>query len=186
MAASARDGIMPRFQSFAPTHSGSRDPMRQLLVALSVAVLSVAPVGCSVFGGVTLTPEETAVMAPVHQFVDGINAGDAKQAMAACTDSVAIIDDFAPHVWSGAGAAGQWLKDFDAAAKRDGITDGNVTLYAPWHVDVTGDRAYVVAAVDYSYKLKGKSIKEKDSTLTVALQKSAAGWRITGWAWSKG
>jgi hypothetical protein len=29
------------------------------------------------------------------------------------------------------------------------------------------------------------TMKETGSILTVVLQKSAVGWRITGWAWSK-
>ena len=33
--------------------------------------------------------------------------------------------------------------------------------------------------------LLGKKVKEKAATLTVALRKSEAGWRITGWSYSK-
>ena len=66
-----------------------------------------------------------------------------------------------------------------------GSPDGIVTLGEPRHVDVTGDRAYVVVPADYAYKMKGEPAQETGSTLTVALQKGAAGWRITGWAWTK-
>jgi hypothetical protein len=38
-------------------------------------------------------------MAPVHQWVDGINKGDMKAATAACADQTSIIDDFRPHEW---------------------------------------------------------------------------------------
>ncbi|MDQ6768152.1 MAG: hypothetical protein M3Z41_10125, partial [Candidatus Eremiobacteraeota bacterium] len=64
-------------------------------------------------------------------------------------------------------------------------TDEIVTLGTPWHVDVTGDRAYVVVPVTYAYKQNGKPGMESASVFTVALQKIAAGWRITGWAWAK-
>jgi hypothetical protein len=50
---------------------------------------------------------------------------------------------------------------------------------------VTADRAYIVVPATYAYKQKGKPMKESGSTLTLALQKGATGWRITGWAWSK-
>ena len=60
-----------------------------------------------------------------------------------------------------------------------------MTLGAPKHVAVTGDRAYVVVPADYAYKQKGKPVKEIASLFTVALQKGAAGWRITAWSWSK-
>jgi ketosteroid isomerase-like protein len=55
----------------------------------------------------------------------------------------------------------------------------------PRHVDVTGDRAYVVVLANYTFKQKGKLVKETGSLLTIALQKSGGGWRIIEWAWSK-
>ena len=128
---------------------------------------------------------KTAVMATIHQFVDGFNKGDIKTALAACADQTSIIDEFPPHEWHGAGACAKWANDYDAFSKKSGITDGIVTLGTPRHVDVTGDRAYVVTPVDYSIKEKGKPVVETGSTFTFALQKGAAGWRITGWSWSK-
>lgn len=135
--------------------------------------------------GSTSSPERTAVMAAVHQFVDAFNKGDTKTAVAACASETSIIDEFPPHEWHGAGGCAKWMSDYDADAKKNGITDGSVTLGTPKHVAVTGDRAYVVVPADYSYKQKGKPVKETASILTVALQKGAAGWRITAWSWSK-
>ena len=79
----------------------------------------------------------------------------------------------------------KWLADYEADIKKNGITDPSVTLGAPKHIDITGDRAYVVVPADYTYKEKGKAMKEAGSLLTLALQKVAAGWRITGWSWTK-
>jgi hypothetical protein len=72
------------------------------------------------------------------------------------------------------------MKDYDADAKKNGITDGVVTLRAPKHLDVVADRAYVVVPADYTYKQEGKEMKQTSSILTVALHKGSAGWRITG------
>ena len=66
------------------------------------------------------------------------------------------------------------------------MTDGVVKLGKPRHVDVTGDRAYVIVPATYMYKVKGKPAKESGSMLTIALQKGASGWLMTGWAWTKG
>src|SRR5439155_2405612 len=55
----------------------------------------------------------------------------------------------------------------------------------PSHIDVVGDRAYVVGPANYAYKEKGKSVKEVGSVFTIALQKSTSDWRIIGWAWAK-
>jgi ketosteroid isomerase-like protein len=125
------------------------------------------------------------VISVVHQFVDSFNKGDTKTAAAACANETSIIDEFPPHEWHGAGACAKWIADFDADSKKNGITDGSVTLAAPKHVEVNGDRAYVVIPADYAFKQKGKPVKEAGSLLTVALQKTPAGWRITAWSWSK-
>jgi hypothetical protein len=82
-------------------------------------------------------------------------------------------------------ACSNWANDFDADAKKNGITDGVVTLSKPRHAEVTADRAYLVIPADYSFKQNGKQMKETGSTLTVALQKGTDGWRIVGWAWTK-
>ena len=135
--------------------------------------------------GAPAEPDSAAVMAVVHRFVDAFNQGDTTTAIAACAKKTSIIDEFPPYEWHGDDGCSQWIRDYDADARRNGITDGVVTLGAARHVDVMADRAYVVALVDYGYKVKGKATKETGSILTVALHKGAKGWRITGWAWSK-
>src|SRR5262245_61096011 len=150
--------------------------MYKILIALALIVLAARP---------SIADEKTDAMMPVHQFIDGFNKGDVKTALAACADETFIIDEFPPHEWFGAGGCSKWANDFDADTKQNGITDTIVTLGKPRHVDVTGDRAYIVVPADYSYKMKGKPMKEIGSTLTCALQKTEAGWRITAWTWAK-
>ena len=150
--------------------------MRKLLIAV-IVVVAVA--------GLAAGSEQTEVMAPVRQFVDGFNKGDAKSAVAACADQTMIIDDFPPHLWHGAGACASWASAYEADAKKNGIVDGVVTLGKPRQVDITGDVAYVVVPASFSYKQNGKLVKEAGATFTLVLQKGMAGWRITAWAWAK-
>jgi hypothetical protein len=150
--------------------------MHKIFGALAIAVLATGPAAAT---------EKTDVMMSVHQFIDGFNKGDIKTALAACAEQTSIIDEFPPHEWHGPGACATWANDFGADAQRNGITDGFVSLGKPRHVDVTTDHAYVVAPATYAYKRKGKPVQETGATLTLALQKVAAGWRITGWAWAK-
>jgi ketosteroid isomerase-like protein len=150
--------------------------MQKIFLALFIIILASVPAGAS---------EKTDVMATVHQFVDGFNKGDTKATAAVCTDQMSIIDEFPPHEWHGAGAMTQWLLDYDADAKKKGISDGNLTLKSPRHIDITGDRAYVVVPANYTFKMAGKLVRESGSMFTLALQKVDGGWRITGWAWSK-
>jgi ketosteroid isomerase-like protein len=150
--------------------------MRIIFIALALAALAQ---------GTTAAQDKTAVMASVHQFVDAFNKGDTKTAVAACADQTFIIDEFPPYEWRGPGGCAKWANDYDADAKKNGVTDGVVTLGTPRHVDITADRAYVVVPADYTYKQKGKVVKESGSMLTVVQQKGAAGWRIIAWAWAK-
>ena len=154
--------------------------MRKLIVAFAVA-LAVAPAVASA----AAASEKTDVMAPVHQFMDGLNKGDTQTALAACASPSSIVDEFPPYEWQGATACADWANDFAADSKKNGITDSTVTLGTPRHVDITGDRAYVVVPATYTFKQHGKRVTESGSILTVALQKVAAGWRMTGWAWTK-
>ena len=125
------------------------------------------------------------VLAPVHQFVDAFNKGDIKTLVASCADQTSILDEFPPHEWHGTGACAKWVSDFDADAKKNGITDGVVTLGKPSHVDIAADRAYVVVPANYTFKQKGKPVSEVGSIIALTLQMIPAGWRITGWSWAK-
>lgn len=133
----------------------------------------------------TAVRAQADVLKPAHEFMDTFNKGDTKGAVAACADAVAIIDEFAPFVWHGAGACATWMKDYDADASRRGITDGVVTLGTPLHVDVDGNRAYLVIPSTYAFKLKGKAVKETGSLFTFAMLKGPKGWHIVGWSWAK-
>jgi hypothetical protein len=150
--------------------------MHKIFIALALALLAATP---------TFASDKTDVMATIRQFMDGFNKGDVDSAVATCADQTSIIDEFSPYEWHGVGACSNWANDYVADAKKNGITDGIVTLGKPRHVDIAGDRAYVVIPANYKFKQKGKVVSEIGSTFTVALQKGGAGWRITGWAWSK-
>ena len=77
------------------------------------------------------------------------------------------------------------MKDYGADATKNGITDGIVILGTPRHIDIGADRAYLVVPSSYTFKRKGKTVKETGSMFTFALHKEGAGWRMTGWAWAK-
>ena len=150
--------------------------MHKTLIVLAMAFL---------LAGQILASDNTDVMTTVNQFVDSFNKGDTKAAVATCADQTSIIDEFPPHEWHGTGACSAWMNDYDADAKKNGITDGVVTLSPARHVDVTADHAYVVIPANYAFKQNGKPTKEIGSILTIALAKGDSGWRITAWSWAK-
>lgn len=148
--------------------------MKKISVALvMVLVLAAAPVRA----------QQAEVMTAVNGFVDGFNKGDTKALKSSCAAQTSIIDEFPPHEWHGTGACAAWARDYNTNAKKQGITDGVVTLTKPTHVDVTGDRAYVVIPSNYTWKEKGKPMKEEGSSFTFALQKMGPSWKLVGWSW---
>jgi ketosteroid isomerase-like protein len=149
----------------------------RLICAALVAALAAGSAAAS---------DKGDVMATVQKWIDALNRGDAGSAAAVCADRAIIIDEFPPHVWDGQGACSRWFGDFSASNKTSEVTDAVVTVGKARHVDVTGDRAYVVLPASFDYKEKGKPMRDVGATWTFALQKGAAEWRITGWAWSAG
>jgi ketosteroid isomerase-like protein len=154
--------------------------MRKFMVAVAVAVTGL--VAGQLFA--KETAEQAEVLKVVNQMNDAFNKGDTKTVFALATDEMSIIDSIPPHEWHGPGAFAKWFADFDADAKKHGITDGTVTISKAKHVEVTGDCAYVVVAATLNYKQNGKPQKEA-AAWTFALVKAKDGWRITGWAWAK-
>jgi hypothetical protein len=148
----------------------------KILSALALTVVAALPAAAT---------EKTDVMTTLRKSIDNFNKGDVKAFTAACADQASVIDEFPPYAWHGAGACAKWADDYAADAKKNGITDGVVILGAPLHVDVIADRAYVVVRANYRFKQNGKWVQETGSMLTIALQKSEAGWRMAGWAWAK-
>jgi ketosteroid isomerase-like protein len=152
--------------------------MKKAALLAALAIVSLA--------GPARASDEADAVAPIKQFIDGFNKGDAKTALAACASPAVVIDEFAPFLWQGANACADWANDFDADAKKNGITDGFVKLSKPRHVYVSGDRAYVVVPTAYDYKRNGKKVSQTGAVMAVTLQKGSAGWKITGWSWATG
>ena len=125
-------------------------------------------------------------MAAVRQYVDAFNKADVEAMAANCALPTSVLDGLAPHVWQGPTACRDWYRDVLAAGEKEGATGYFVTLGDPRHVDVTGDRAYVVVPATMMFNVRGKQVTQSGSTFTVALRKLADGWRITAWAWTKG
>lgn len=141
--------------------------------------------GLILLDGTAIAAGRDEVMKTVNQWVDSLNRGDVANALAACAEETSIVDEFAPFQWHGKGTCAQWADGLAAFNRSIGLTDGVNTLRKPWRVDIEGDRAYVVVPADFRYKLNGKPGAEMGAIFTVALHKETAGWRITGWAWSR-
>jgi ketosteroid isomerase-like protein len=143
----------------------------------------------ALFAGILLAPAAMAaaqndVTAPIHQFIDGFNSGDTKSAYAAyATGDITIVDEFAPHLWTGPHAAQDWAADYDKHAKATGVTDGLVKYGKPTRSEIGGNVAYVIMPTVYLYKEHGKPMAE-EGQITVVLHLEMGGWKMRGWTWS--
>lgn len=126
-------------------------------------------------------------VAPITKFISSFNKGDAKAAAAThAADSVTIIDEVPPYVWTastGSAAFDAWAADLDKNDKSKGITDGSVKLSKPKRKEISGDTAYGVVPVHYAYKEKGVPTVE-DGEMTFSLRRVSGEWKISAWTWS--
>jgi hypothetical protein len=125
-------------------------------------------------------------MAAVRQYIDSFNKGDIAAMAAACDAPMSILDGMAPHVWHSPTATQDWYHDVLSEGEHQGASGYAVELGEPWHVAVTGDRAYVAVPATMAVTLKGKRMKQSGAVFVVALRQVGANWRLTSWAWAKG
>jgi len=127
---------------------------------------------------------DAQLMAPINQFIDSFNKGDAAAAEAAhAKEGVVIVDEPAPHLWQGAGAFKAWAADLEKDGKAQGVTDQAVKISSPTREEVADDRAYVIVPAVYTFKQKGAAMREQ-AQMTYTLRKGADGWKITSWTWT--
>lgn len=150
--------------------------MHKALATIAIALLTATALPAS---------ESTDVMSTLNRFADAMNKGDAGAAKATCAPELSIIDDVPPHEWHGQGAFSRWLKDLGAFSEKNGITGIEVRLGKPRHLSVAGGTAYAVVPLKYVFVQHGKRTRPDAAILTCGLARSKAGWRITGWAWSR-
>jgi hypothetical protein len=125
----------------------------------------------------------SAVLAPIHRFMESFNKGDLVAAKATHAADASIQDEVPPYVWRGPGAFDAWAADLEKASKAAGMTDESVALGKPLRIEVNGDAAYVVVPTVFSFREHGKRMTEP-ARMTLSLHKEAAAWKISAWAWA--
>lgn len=149
-------------------------PFLRLTTALSVLMVCATP---AVAG-----PAEDATVA-VGTILDKFNGGDADAFVRAHTGNAVIVDEFAPYVWSGEGAAARWLDDYAKQATAGGITGGKVAYGKPVQASSDGKSAYVVLPTTYSFLQGGKTMAASGH-MTFVMAKQADGWKIASWTYA--
>jgi len=129
---------------------------------------------------------EDQPVSAVQQYIDAFNRGDPKAMAAMCANPMSILDGMSPHVWHGATATQDWYKDVLVEGEHLDAKGYYVTLGEALHANVTRDAAYVVVPATMTFTLNGKRVTQSGAFFTVALRKLPGGWRLAGWAWTKG
>jgi ketosteroid isomerase-like protein len=127
-----------------------------------------------------------APLAAVQQYIDAFNNADAGRMAATFADTGSILDGMAPHLWQGPTAAQDWYNDVLVEGEQHGASGYFVTLGEPVHDNITGDSAYVVVPATMTFEVKGNQVTQTGAFFTTALRRTADGWRIAAWAWTKG
>jgi ketosteroid isomerase-like protein len=147
------------------------------------AVLGLACLAAAASVSAAAAAGNAALEAPIHQFIDDFNKGDAAGAAAAHLPSVSIIDEVPPHLWVGPKAFATWAADLAKDDMAHGISEEAVALGAVKREVVSGKTAYVVIAATYTFKQNGAAMHEL-AQMTFAMRKTADGWKIAGWTWT--
>ncbi|HUE43763.1 MAG TPA: hypothetical protein VMP12_09365 [Candidatus Sulfotelmatobacter sp.] len=79
--------------------------------------------------------------------------------------SIAIVDEFAHHIWTGPNAAHEWADAYDQHAQATGATDGKATCGKPTRIEADADTAYVITPTVYLYKEPASRSKKKGKSL---------------------
>jgi hypothetical protein len=125
-------------------------------------------------------PVSPEVLRPIRQFLDGINAGKPDIAFAAFVHGdITIVDEFAPHLWSGPDAPKAWLEAYGTL----GQSEGHIQYGRPARAEIEADTAYVIVPTRYTYKDHGAPMVE-EAQMTYVLAHEGSAWKIRGWTWS--
>jgi hypothetical protein len=148
-------------------------PMNRIAVAIALAVGVFA-------AGSASASDKSDILAILKQWN---NPDDMMKSAASCAKDAAILDVIPPYEWHGPGACANFAKDYDAFVQKEGMAYEIGTMGKPKEFDVAGDRAYVSVPFTFRGTQKGKPVKDT-GMMAFALQKTAAGWRITALSWA--
>mgnify|MGYP003289457933 CR=1 FL=1 len=148
--------------------------IKHAIIFLAATAAFAAPVAAG--------PAEDATAA-VTAWLDKFNAGDVNAFKAAHAPNPVIVDEFAPHLWTGADAPQRWLDDYGREAAAGGITGGRLDYAAPIRASASGTTAYIVLPTIYRMRQGGKA-KSAAGDMTFVMTKVGNDWKIASWTYS--
>jgi hypothetical protein len=131
--------------------------------------------------------DRSQIMAMAARVIEAANTGDAKAIASNVVPDAdhTIIDNFPPFLWKGSDALSQWLEDYGRDMEAAGISDTKSKLGPAKYIRIDGDRAYVAVVDTYTYKRKGKPVRE-NLLWTFVASKVGADWKLISWSFAGG
>jgi hypothetical protein len=153
-------------------------PLIPLLCRWSLAALIV-------MAGTARAEEQPsqAMMAPVRAlaaFMSTLRPEERPSMLA--IKGLCIVENFAPFLFCGPGAAAAWEKGFRAHAAEGDLTELAAQFADAHDVSVDGDRAYFSLPTTWTGFTHGRRFEEHGAWAFV-LEHRAGAWRILGYGW---
>jgi hypothetical protein len=120
------------------------------------------------------------VKAAVRHLIADANSRNDEAFKADLTEPALFIDEYAPFDWIG--AKDGWLNAYNDYNRQTAVTDAKTKPLAFRHVNVSGDRAYVVLHSLYTYREARKAQKEPGVEV-FTLVRANGKWLANGYAW---
>ena len=149
--------------------------MRRHFLLAAVGSLAIAPAALAA---------DRRVEAPIRTMIYAFNKGDVALAKSTHVKTPTILDEpTAPFTWSGPTAFDDWLAALGKSEAVAGKANGKVALGLITRASVMGDSAYVVVPSTYTFQQAKRTMRET-GTMTFALVKQSADWKIRAWTWT--
>ena len=156
---------------------------RSILIAAALSTWSVAAFAQTPSAApAAVSPADDATKF-VTTIMDKFNEGDVKAWVAAQANDTLIVDEFAPHTWTGPGSAQRWLEDYAKDSTANGITSPRVDYGKPLQATSDGTTAYIVLPTTYRFVQKATKMAEPGS-MTFVVKRDGKDWKITSWTYS--
>jgi hypothetical protein len=97
-------------------------------------------------------------------------------------DGLVIVENFAPYLFRGAGAAARWNAGFRRHVAEGSLRELTTELGTPQDFERTGRRVYFALPTTWRGIDRGQRFEESGAWVFV-LDETAAGWRIVSYAW---